>query len=138
MLKLNAMYLDRAINDPKDVLADARAKLKGVKFDTFIGTGLSGALVLPMLARSMRKSFAVVRKPDNSHSQFRIEGSIGKRWIFVDDLIASGDTFRRVMGEVSTLCFAKNHETELVGAYMYHTKKYGPAAQVEDVFEFRL
>lgn len=109
-------------------------------FDTLVGTGLSGALVVPTLARNMGKSWAIVRKRnDGSHAQDAgrfdrrplIEGRIGRRWLFVDDQIDSGITLKRVGEAVAS--FVKwynsqesnwnvNYEpfsTQYVGYYLY-------------------
>ena len=55
----------------------------------------------PSLSILLGKDIAVVRKDDSAHSMFKIEsaGKVG-RWIFVDDLVASGSTFRKVMFEL--------------------------------------
>lgn len=67
------------------------------KYDTMIGTGLSGALVVPVMAKYFDKNWAIVRKPsDSNHAEYNIEGSIGPSWIFVDDFISSGATLVRV------------------------------------------
>ena len=73
-------------------------------FDTMIGTGLSGALAIPTLARYFGKNWAIVRKDnDNSHGMYRVEGTFGNSWVFVDDLIASGRTLCNVFAAM------KNH-----------------------------
>jgi len=122
------VYLREAIYEPERIVAAARALLVDVEYDTLIGTGLSGALILPMLARELGKQFAVVRKPDNSHSDTRVEGSIGNRWVFVDDLIDSGATFVRVATEVRNITREYSHRSELVGAFLYCAKVYRDAA----------
>jgi adenine/guanine phosphoribosyltransferase-like PRPP-binding protein len=119
-LRLHASYLEEAIYQPDVIVTRARARLADVQFDTVIGTGLSGALVVPMLARALDKHFAVVRKPDNSHSCERIEGTIGDHWLFVDDLISSGETFRRVREAIQQLVIERHgHHTEYVGTFLY-------------------
>jgi orotate phosphoribosyltransferase len=124
ILRSHAAYLDAAINNPDTVLALARDKLQGVDYDTLIGTGLSGALVLPMLARGLGKEFAVVRKADNSHSGIKVEGSLGERWVFVDDLIASGATLAYARDQVCTHARKAGHTTAYVGAFLYHSGRY--------------
>ena len=84
-------------------------------FDTLIGTGLSGALVVPALANAMGLRWAIVRKDDNSHSSSRIEGTIGERWLFVDDFISSGRTLDRTKQIVRRACPA----TAYAGFYLY-------------------
>lgn len=77
--------------------------------DTFIGTGLSGALAIPNLAHHFGKHWAIVRKDnDNSHGAFRVEGTIGSRWMFVDDLISSGSTLYKVIKTLNNHVISHN------------------------------
>ena len=109
-------YLYVALGDPAELVYDAMKKLKGVEFDTMVGRGLSGALVVPLLARAMSKHFAIVRKPnDGSHSESRIEGRLGERWVFVDDLICSGNTFKQTLDQIKEV----KPRIEFHGMYMY-------------------
>lgn len=92
------------------------------KFDTLVGTGLSGSLILPPLARALRKKFLVVRKPgESNHSCYPAEGELGERWVFVDDLIESGDTFRRCVSTVDKLLnnYFTDWNSDLVGVFLY-------------------
>lgn len=108
-------YLYVALGDPAELVYDAMKKLKDVEFDTMIGRGLSGALVVPLLARAMSKHFAIVRKDnDGSHSESRIEGRLGSKWLFVDDLICSGTTFKFTLDRVK-----EAKQMEFAGMYMY-------------------
>jgi adenine/guanine phosphoribosyltransferase-like PRPP-binding protein len=124
----HADYLGRAFSeslDPmaerlRDILADA-ANGPGT-VDTFVGTGLSGALVVPTLARALGRHWAIVRKQDGSHSSRTVEGAIGERWLFIDDFIEGGATLRRVR-EAVTL-YAPG--TEWVGSFEYEKDTYRP------------
>lgn len=124
VLRMHASYLHEAIFRPEVIEQRARELLAGIEYDTLVGTGLSGALVLPALARALGKTFAVVRKPDNSHSRERVEGSLGRRWVFVDDLIFSGDTLTRVRTEIAAISQSYGHATEYVGAFLYHHNRF--------------
>src|SRR5438270_666376 len=96
-LVMDTAYLRRVFNDREELIWNAREILKEVDFDTMIGTGLSGSLVIPVLAEGLGKYWAIARKDnDGSHSYHKVEGLIGDRWIFVDDLIATGKTRKRV------------------------------------------
>lgn len=133
-------YLAQAFNGLDDIVKDAQEKLQGVDFDTFVGVGLSGALVVPYVARAMRKHWAIVRKDnDSSHAEARVEGSIGQRWIFLDDLIASGLTRRKVRQTLADLSkenwdyetrkwvyTSVGSQTEYVGDYLYYTRLFRP------------
>lgn len=138
-------YLDRALFDIDSIVNNAKLNLKDVDFDTFVGTGLSGALVVPVVAREMDKFFAIVRKDnDSSHAWVTVEGEIGKRWVFLDDLVATGQTRGKVMKAVAGLTLSKwNRETEIfditkvgdltqyVGEYLYEDRRYRPADYTE-------
>lgn len=111
-------YLDVALGDPAELVYGAMSELRGLQFDTMVGRGLSGSLVVPILARAMNKYFAIVRKTgDGSHSARQIEGKLGKRWIFVDDLICTGDTFKK---SIETINATKEHMV-CAGIYLYGT-----------------
>ena len=92
-------YMQRALTDVNGIIADIRKATKGVKYDTIVVTGSSGMMVGPILARALRKRLFVVRKKpefQSSHSRQKFLGSLGHRWIFVDDFCSSGETFKRV------------------------------------------
>lgn len=113
-------YCDVAFQDPDHIITVAKRKLRGVDFDTIVGTGFSGGLIVPMLARAMDRNFVLIRKPrDNSHHSGHMVGLLGERWIFVDDFIASGSTLRRVKRIVKAQAQARYHETSYVGSYCY-------------------
>lgn len=111
------------------ILSQAASFLEHVEYDTLIGTGLSGALVVPMIARDLGKHWAVVRKPnDGSHSPDRAEGTIGERWVFVDDLVASGTTRNRVIDTVKAITGGR---TQFVGSYLYNAGgRFSPHARM--------
>src|SRR4051812_16554608 len=95
-LSLHGGYLGEAFSDPSVLIEEAKRTIKG-KYDTLVGTGLSGSLVIPLLARGLDCDWLIVRKEnDGSHSTKPAEGRLGRRWLFVDDFIASGATLRRV------------------------------------------
>lgn len=114
-------YLD-AVFTPEEVIADARTHPSacGVEFDTLVGHGLSGALIIPVLAAQLDVKYMIVRKPaDGSHEGSLAEGFLGARWLFVDDFIAEGTTFRAVYQRVHALARHHRFSTELVGGYFY-------------------
>ena len=79
--------------DFETILAAAQKALKGKRYDTLVGIGLSGAIVVPRLAASLGKHALFIRKPnDGSHSWLPAEGTLGHQWIFVDDFIDTGAT----------------------------------------------
>lgn len=131
-------YLSQALFEIDKIVDKAKDVLHGVEFDTFVGTGLSGALVVPVVARAMNKRFAIVRKDKAaSHGEVHVEGTIGQQWIFLDDLIATGATLNRVQEQIRNLKKARfDHElrrwvddevgskSEYVGHYMYYYSSF--------------
>lgn len=117
-------YFADGVKDYDTVLDVARVSLNDVDYDTLVGTGLSGALVIPRLAHDLDKHWAIVRKPDDSaHACYQVEGTLGKRWLFVDDCIESGKTWVRVREEISKHVeeygIYTDFTTRYIGAYTY-------------------
>jgi adenine/guanine phosphoribosyltransferase-like PRPP-binding protein len=79
----------------------ARA-LKYHEFDAIAFRGMSGALISVPLALKMCKTMIMVRKPgDDSHSTFLVEGDTqARKYVIVDDFVATGDTVRTIKREV--------------------------------------
>lgn len=118
-ISLGCAYLGNAFGD--DLVPNARLLLNGIEFDTMIGTGVSGTSVAPVLARALGVGFCIVRKDSdwkNSHSSAKVEGYLGRRWLFVDDLISMGNTLSRVLVAIESI---PTWRTEFVGAYLYGT-----------------
>jgi hypothetical protein len=101
-------YMDGALTPDglAEILKEAQRRLRDVDFDTMVGTGFSGGVVIPALALAMGKHFALIRKEsdDSHHGPGRILGHIGARWIFVDDFVSTGGTRRRVIEKVEKAC----------------------------------
>ena len=92
-VKRHATYLAPVFEEYDELIESCVARLKGYEFDTLVGTGLSGTLILLPLARRLGVNAAVVRKRDEScHSRHAVEGAIGKKWILLDDQVDSGKT----------------------------------------------
>lgn len=123
--------MDIALFDLAKVIETAQQELADVDFDTLVGTGLSGGVVVPSLALAMGKKFVLVRKEtdDSHHGGGRLLGELGSSWIFVDDFVSSGMTRRRVIRKINRA--AKDHSlnTELIGQYMYIQSHGFKAAQ---------
>jgi len=132
-INLGSSYFSMAFDDPEKILAPARKALATVTFDTVVGTGLSGALVVPIFAREFGTNFAVVRKPgESNHDIGSIVGRVGDRWLFVDDFIASGATLRRVKAVMADLRQGTwgdpaGIDSEYVGAWLYQDAEFKPA-----------
>lgn len=116
----------------REVILETKAN----DFDTIVGTGLSGCLVLAQLAKVLDVEYLAVRKSnDSSHSEKTCEGSLGKSWLFVDDFIGTGATFYRVKSAVETLCASPEdyyadyghepmHVTKFAGIYTYQDRRF--------------
>lgn len=119
--KFQTYYLDTALFDLQSVVDTAAERLKGVEFDTLVGTGFSGGIVIPTLALTLKKNFVLIRKEgdDSHHGGGRLLGQLGWGWIFVDDFIASGGTRYRVIGKIADAVVGTGQSTRMIGQYLY-------------------
>jgi hypothetical protein len=140
-------YSRRMIEDPAGIAEELRlAEIEsGITFDTIVGRGSSGMMIVPLVAHILGKKFFIVRKDsevESSHDRdARWLGDLGRRWIFLDDFCSSGATFQATRDGVNravkracmptievdwlaqpkpTQTITENHfETELVGYFQY-------------------
>ena len=121
MARFRTFYMDDALFNLAEVIEAAQEALADVEFDTIVGTGFSGGIVVPALALAMGKKFVLIRKEhdDSHHGGGRLLGELGARWIFVDDLVSSGHTRDRVIRKVEDAAEEASAITEMVGQYMY-------------------
>lgn len=114
-------YMDSAVFDLAEVIETAKKELSGIDFDTLVGTGFSGSVVIPALALALGKKFVLIRKEtdDSHHGGGRLVGELGARWIFVDDFVASGRTRSRVVVKIAKAAKTNGAVTKLVGQYLY-------------------
>lgn len=121
MTQFKTYYMDRALFNLAEVIETAKKQLAGIDFDTLVGTGFSGGVVIPSLALAMGKKFVLIRKEadDSHHGKGRLLGQLGNRWIFVDDFVASGETRSRVIEKIGQAKEVYSSNSELVGQYMY-------------------
>jgi hypothetical protein len=79
--------------------------------------------VVPQIGRATGKDYLLIRKPGDSHHHGSAvaEGDLGDdgRWIFVDDGIGTGTTYRRIREVVSRLTYANGLRDLFQGAYLY-------------------
>lgn len=115
------------VHDPAYLLAKYRDAVPArLKVDTLVGRGVSGALAVAHLSRDLGMYGLVVRKDiGQHHAAFPAEGFLGRNWLFVDDLIASGDTLRATYNIVQGF---KGFSTTFKGAFLYNDGGYRPAA----------
>lgn len=119
--RFQTYYMDTAVFDLAEVIETAQKRLADVDFDTMVGTGFSGGIVIPALALAMGKKFVLIRKEtdDSHHGRGRMLGDLGERWIFVDDFVSSGRTRMRVIEKVDDAARDYDVKTTFVGQYMY-------------------
>ena len=101
----HARYLETIFDSRKQnsSIRKMRNLIKDIEFDGFIVTGISGVAMGAIMARSCRKTLTIVRKDDdkNNHSSYDIENiRWNAKYIFLDDLIASGVTFNKVKNKL--------------------------------------
>ena len=84
MAQFRTYYMDKALFNLSEVIETAKERLAGVDFDTMVGTGFSGGVVIPALALAMGKKFVLIRKEtdDSHHGRGQLLGQLGARWIF--------------------------------------------------------
>lgn len=121
MTTFSTYYMDNALFNLESVIDRAKKDLYGVDFDTLVGTGFSGSVVIPALALAMGKKFVLIRKEtdDSHHGKGRLLGELGQRWVFVDDFVSSGKTRKRVIEKIEEASELTKGTTEMVGQYMY-------------------
>lgn len=121
MTKFSTYYMDDAVFNLQSVIDTAKERLADVDFDTLVGTGFSGGIVIPSLALALGKKFILIRKEtdDSHHGHGRLLGDLGEKWIFVDDFVSSGKTRDRVISKINEAASLWKAETKLVGQYMY-------------------
>lgn len=133
-LESHGFYMTRAFWEPEQHAEKAAEPLANVDYDSMVGMGLSGALVIPSLARLLGKHWLIVRKDDDgSHSDRLVEGSLGRRWIFVDDLVDRGGTIRKVHERVTNLLTMRGFESTFVGAYLYNGPNFYAPGDIRDL-----
>ncbi len=68
-----------------------------------------------------------MRKPNESgHSTEDVEGTLGRRWVFVDDFVSSGATLQRVIHAVNdnflATCFMGVAEYRVIPTAKFHSR----------------
>jgi hypothetical protein len=123
--RVGADYLSELLYSPEVVIRDAERALADVQFGSIVGTGLSGTLAAPLLARHFGIPFAIIRKADDQgrHSGCAIEGTVSAVWIMADDRVATGATCARVQAIVGDLRLPDGHAPQFAGLYV--TKGHG-------------
>ena len=88
----------------KQTISFVCKKIKAIECDSIAFSGMSGALIAPIVAYKTGKNLILVRKiKDDSHSTYAIESSsyCCKKYVVIDDLIASGKTITHIIESVN-------------------------------------
>lgn len=114
-----------------ELIRNAEMQLTGqnIDFDSMVGIGNSGLLVLPILARHFDVPFFAMRKPGILHHNSRQphgDGIIGRRWILIDDVSVTGNTMTYVCKTIRELTQPKEFDTQYVGTYLYEPMSVSP------------
>lgn len=132
MARKTDSYFDKALTYTNGELVETmRHALHGQKYDTIVGTGLSGTIFTARVAPGLRKKFAIVRKKDDksTHSSIKVEGVVGKRFVVADDFVSSGATLKHVL----TMMQKIHPGAQFVGVYQYEYSSFKNAEKcVED------
>jgi len=118
-------------SDTKELLTNAEMQLlgQGIEFDSMVGIGNSGLLVLPLLARHFKVPFFAMRKAGQlSHNSKQPDGDgmIGHNWILVDDVKILGGTISYVVKTINKLARQNSFFTVYRGAYLYEPLSMSP------------
>ena len=119
-LALRASYMSEGY-DIEAITAELRLRTarSGLSYDTIVGTGLSGAIVIPALAKALGKKWLLIRKGEQNHSGRAAEGDLGQRWLFVDDFTSTGRTRNRVKAVIERICDVSAWGTVYAGSFLY-------------------
>jgi len=109
--------------DRASIIRQAVNALKPHKeaFEAIAVSGYSSSLIGSILADRLKKNLIVVRKDSEERiSNYLIEGIPFQPYIYVDDLIQSGDTLKRVYQRCNEFLKAP-----MYGVYIYHKNFLG-------------
>lgn len=133
-IRNHAGYLRKVFDrdDQTKVIRDIKSliKQKNLQFDGFVVTGVSGIVLGSIIARSLNKDIVVVRKNnDGSHSSYKVENyKNDKSYIFLDDLIASGETYRHVktamtLSKSTKWLYGQGNPSKIIGTILFDPLK---------------
>lgn len=96
--------------------------LRDYDYDSIVCCGTSGILVAPQVCEILNKEIVIVRKDhEKRYSPFVIEGILGNRFVFLDDLVCSGGTLRHVIKNIKE----EHPYAKCAGVYCYMKDKCG-------------
>lgn len=93
-------------------------------FQAIAFTGISGTLVAPFIAHTLKKTLILIRKEDGHHSCYGVEGDMGAlNYIILDDFIDSGKTIKKIINDINGRgSYLPKHEMRCVGIALYDEK----------------
>lgn len=127
---INSVYLTVAFNHNTlhqrvtDICKFLRNKYRNnPEKPTLVFRGLSGALIVPLLAYKLKYPLLTVRKNENSHTSNIVEGNISfTKYVIVDDFICTGETIEQIQKNV----YRNNNKATLDGIVLYNSTTYNP------------
>lgn len=128
-MNIGAAYFGPAFRqDGRDEsIVFAREAQDVLGFDTIAVSGVSGTLMGGVIAHALGCHLLVVRKEDDksTHSWMKVEGHLGSRFAFLDDLSETGATRDYVVRSVRRVARGTDYEppisTRFVGSLYYTT-----------------
>ena len=113
------------------VIHEASKQLCEVDFGILVVMGISGLAMGSVLAYQMNKKLAVVRKRGErelttSGFSSQVEGYVGGKFIFFDDLISSGESKHWAISEFKKASEAAGESCQYVGTYLWNNNDWGP------------
>ena len=118
-------YLTPALNPAsrKKSIDFILSQLEKIEYDSIAFTGMSGAVLAPIISYLTGKHLIMVRKKgDNTHSDYDIESSstICNRYVIIDDQSHSGKTIDRIVHKIEDSILTLSHDVNCVGIILYH------------------
>ena len=127
-VSLSWSYFNNAFSQiARDEFLDlARRAKERAEFDTVVVSGVSGVVMGAFVAHALDVDLLIVRKEDDrsTHSYDRVEGSLGRRWVFLDDFTETGKTRKRVRSVVTDAAANYGVETSFVGSLLYQAMTF--------------
>lgn len=137
-MKVHSSYLECVMNTntlPGIVtLLQEHIEASGIEFGAIAFRGMSGALVVPLLAVNMKKGIIVCRKPDEGSHGYPVEGfDEGGPYIIVDDFMDEGTTVNSIIESIDKYIDERN-ATEW---FDHTTYKYRARTEAERIPDFQ-
>jgi hypoxanthine phosphoribosyltransferase len=122
--KFTGGYLQKALKTRQQTAENLARKIRAqkLKFDAIAFTGLSGALIAPLVADKLKKPIIAVRKEKTTHSDCFVEGCFsGKKYIIVDDQISTGATIKSIKDKIKKDPLFRQYKLEAI--FLYNDKR---------------